>query len=57
MDLYEEGDFENYLLQKKNLSYEDFIDFSIQICSAMSYLHEKKIIHRLNICFIDHLEI
>jgi len=46
MDLYEEGDFEKYLIRKKELNYDEFIDFAIQICSAISYLHEKKVIHR-----------
>eukprot|EP01080_Neovahlkampfia_damariscottae_P005293 gene5293-8911_t len=46
MDLYEEGDFERYLLKNKDINYDDFIDYAIQISSAMSYLHEKKIIHR-----------
>ena len=40
------GTLREYLLKKKRLSEDEIIDLFVQICLAVKYIHDRKIIHR-----------
>ncbi len=46
MELVEGGSLETKLKQRRNFSWEQVLEYSTQICDALSYAHSKGIVHR-----------
>lgn len=40
------GTLSDYLLEKRTLSWENVVDFAIQMCDALQYAHERGVTHR-----------
>lgn len=46
MEFVEHGTLANLLLRRIQLSWEEAVDYALQICSALEYMHERGIVHR-----------
>lgn len=46
MHYFKHGDLEKYLERKFSLKFNELIDYAIQICSGMLFLHQNRILHR-----------